>query len=71
MRRGKIEPGREAGEARAIRLHLGDRLRGDELGPLAAEEIGVGDHEILDAALGGEGSEVIRHGYSLSAGSCE
>ena len=51
MRRRHVEPGGEAREARAVLLHVGDRRRRDELGALAAEQVGVGDHEVADAAL--------------------
>ena len=43
----------------------------DQLGALAAEEIGVGDHEVLDTALGGEGCEVIRHELIPVGWECE
>ena len=51
MRRRHVEPGGKAGKAGAVLLHVGDRRRRDELGALATEQIGVGDHEVADAAL--------------------
>src|SRR5687767_3523791 len=48
MGRREIEPGGEPGEARTILLHVGDGLCGNELGTLPTEQVGVGDHEVLD-----------------------
>ena len=39
------------GEAGALLLHVVDRGRRHELGALRAEQVGVGDQEIFDAAL--------------------
>ena len=61
MRRRQVEPGREAGEAGAVLLHVGDRLRRHQLGALPAEQVGVGDHEIFDAVLLRECGEIVPH----------
>ena len=57
--RGHVEPCGKTRKPRAICLHLLDGLRRDQLGPLAPEQIGVGDHEILDALVLGEFGEIL------------
>ncbi len=61
MGRRQVEPGGEAGKAGAVLLHVGDRLRRHQLGALATEQVGVGDHEIFDATLLGEGGKIDCH----------
>ena len=56
-----VEPGGESGKTRAVLLHVGDRLRRHELRPLAAEEIGIADHEIFDALVLGVGRKIQCH----------
>ena len=51
MRRRHVEPGGEAREAGAVLLHVGDGRGRNQLGALPAEQVGVGDHEVADAAL--------------------
>ena len=51
---GEVEPGGKACKARAILLHVRYCLRRHQLGALATEQVGVGDHEIFDAVLFGE-----------------
>jgi hypothetical protein len=53
VRRGHVEPSGEAGEAGAVFLHPGDGGSGDQLGALATEQVGIRDHEVFDAKLGG------------------
>ena len=57
----QIEPGGEARKTRAILLHIGNRFCGNQLGALAAEEIGITDHEIFDALFGSKFGEVQCH----------
>ncbi len=59
---GEIEPGGETGEARAFLLHGGDGGGWHQLGALAAEQVGVADQEIANAALGGKSGKIGRHG---------
>jgi hypothetical protein len=59
MRRRHVEPGCEAREARAVLLDISDRRRRHELRALVAEQIGERDHEIADAALFRELSEIV------------
>ena len=61
MGRGQVKPGGETGETRAVLGHVVDRLRGDELRPLTSEEVGVGDHEILDPPFLGPFGKVFGH----------
>ena len=59
--RGHVEPGREACEASAGLHHAVDRRRRHQLGALHAEQVGIRDQEIFDAALTGDGMEATRH----------
>ena len=56
-----FEMGGEAGEGRAGLLHLADRVRGHQLGALHAEQIGVADDEIADAAILRDLRQILRH----------
>jgi len=54
MRGRQVEPCGEAGKAGSILLHIGNRLRRNQLGALAAKQVRVGNHEILDVPSLGE-----------------
>src|SRR4029079_4785233 len=58
----QVEPRRKTCETSAILLHIGDGHSRNELCTLTAEEVRVGNHKILDAALFRQRSEILRHG---------
>ena len=59
--RRHVEPSGKAGKPRARLLHPADRRGRHQLRALAAEQIGVGDQEILDALVLGDTRQIARH----------
>ena len=64
MGRSHVEPGGEASKTGTIFLHAGNGSGGNKLGAQGAEEIGVGDQEILDLAFLRDLGEVGSHAWS-------
>ncbi len=67
MRGRQVQPCGKAGKARAAGLHVADGRRRHQLGPLRSEEVGIGDHEIPDAAFRGPCGQIGCHRCSLSS----
>jgi hypothetical protein len=53
-----VEPCGEPGEARAVLGHAADRFCRNELGPLRAQQIRVGNKEVLDVSFFGDFSKI-------------
>ena len=59
--RRHVEPGGEAGEARAVLLHVADGGGGHQLGPQDAEEVDEADQKILYALIFCDLGQIRRH----------
>ena len=80
MRRRQVQPCGKAGKAGSVLLHVRNRLCRHQLCALAAEQVGVGDHEIFDVVRPSEilqlcgncraGLEIGSHCFPLGCSSC-